>query len=343
MHLLQTVHKKKRETDRCQSLLEKLTKELQQRKEHKTRIDSWLSTHKQNWFQVKCLRRLEVVIRFMQMCIYPRVFFTTTDAVFAAKFILVLHQKAFLRFSTLICLDQIFNDLTLPVSMCTEAESHRYGRFLCTILNFVMRWHASSEVYAQECSKYPGFVTAIQDSDKLSYEDYRHVVYKWHYRITKSVVACLESCNYVQIRNGLIVLTRIAPHYPKLVNFGNAVERRLSKLKTEDKRPDIKALALSCMGMLKPHKADWRAEDKFHNISQRQQMKSDDAPVEANPTNTNSAPANSPVVEVMQIKKAEPTVRKVVKDKAEEPVPAKKRKPSVENAIEDVVEVSSRY
>ncbi len=56
------------------------------------------------------------------------------------------------------------------------------------------------------------------------------------------MVACLESGNYAQIRNALIVLTRILPHYPKINQFGSAVERRVDKLKEKekDKRPDLK-------------------------------------------------------------------------------------------------------
>ena len=59
------------------------------------------------------------------------------------------------------------------------------------------------------------------------------------------MVACLESGNYIQIRNALIVLTKMLPHYPKLTKFGQALERRVEKLCQEEKekRPDIFAIA----------------------------------------------------------------------------------------------------
>ena len=44
------------------------------------------------------------------------------------------------------------------------------------------------------------------------------------------MVACLESGNYIQIRNGLIVLTKMLPQYPRLIKFGQALERRVDKL-----------------------------------------------------------------------------------------------------------------
>ena len=43
----------------------------------------------------------------------------------------------------------------------------------------------------------------------LDYENFRHITFKWHFKMTKSLVVCLESQDYVQIRNGLIVLTKV--------------------------------------------------------------------------------------------------------------------------------------
>jgi THO complex subunit 2 len=108
-------------------------------------------------------------------------------------------------------------------------------------------------VSLQECASYPGFVTvfrkgadSVNKADHLDFENYRHVCHKWHFRITKAMVACLESGNYIQIRNALIVLTKILPNYPKIQQFGQALERRVDRLRQEekDKRPDIYALAM---------------------------------------------------------------------------------------------------
>lgn len=42
---------------------------------------------------------------------------------------------------------QVFNDITYTVTSCTENEAHRYGRFLCSALETVMRWHSSPATY----------------------------------------------------------------------------------------------------------------------------------------------------------------------------------------------------
>jgi len=87
----------------------------------------------------------------------------------------------------------------------------------------------------QECGQYPGFVTVFrkgdssnQKADQLDYENYRHVVHKWHFRITKAMVACIESGNYIQIRNALIVLTKV--RVACLVKFDIYVSFKISEM-----------------------------------------------------------------------------------------------------------------
>jgi len=41
---------------------------------------------------------------------------------------------------------------------------------------------------------------------------------------------CLESKDFIQIRNALIVLKRILPYYPKVMNLANAVERWIERV-----------------------------------------------------------------------------------------------------------------
>lgn len=89
----------------------------------------------------------------------------------------------------------------------------------------------------QECSNYPGFVTKFRVSNQFSeandhvgYENYRHVCHKWHYKITKAMVVCLDSKDYVQIRNSLIILIKILPHFPVLAKLSQIIERKIEKV-----------------------------------------------------------------------------------------------------------------
>lgn len=98
-------------------------------------------------------------------------------------------------------------DITYSVTLCTENEAHRYGRFLAAMLATVTRWHSDRSNFEKECADFPGFMTKFRVSNQFSeandhvgYENYRHVCHKWHYKLTKSMVMCLDSKDYVQIR-----------------------------------------------------------------------------------------------------------------------------------------------
>lgn len=64
-------------------------------------------TERDNWFQTRLATKTDTITQFLQLCIYPRVCFTATDAIYAAQFMHVLHQLKTARFSTLICLDRV--------------------------------------------------------------------------------------------------------------------------------------------------------------------------------------------------------------------------------------------
>ncbi|XP_033742553.1 THO complex subunit 2-like isoform X3 [Pecten maximus] len=264
--------KKKKEKERCNTLMDKLKDEEKKQGEHVARVLNRLKNQKEQWFISRSTKN-ETITQFLQLCIFPRCCFTAIDALYCSKFIHILHDLKTPNFSTLICYDRIFCDITYTVTCCTENEAHRYGRFLCAALDTIMRWHSNKSIYEKECASYPGFVTVFRKgtdsnnkADQLDYENYRHVCHKWQFRITKAMVSCLESGKFIQIRNALIVLTKILQHYPRITQFGQALERRVDRLRQEekDKRQDIYALAMGYSGQLKSKKTSWVQEAEFH-------------------------------------------------------------------------------
>lgn len=173
---------------------------------------------------------------------------------------------------------QIFSDISYSIASLTENEARRYGRFLLGLLDTVMTWHSDPAIFEQDCAQHPGFLTVFRNAlnaspsaasnkqEQLDYENFRHVCYKWHYTLTKSFIVCLESEEYLQMRNSLIILTKILPYYPKLAGLCSALEKRVEKLKQteKDKRQDIYTLALAYLGQLKQRKQFMLEEGKFH-------------------------------------------------------------------------------
>lgn len=173
---------------------------------------------------------------------------------------------------------QIFCDITYSVTSCTENEATRYGRFLCAMLETVMRWHSDLATFNKECANYPGFVTKFRVSNQFSeandhvgYENYRHVCHKWHYKITKAMVFCLDSKDYMQIRNALIILMRILEHFPVLAKLAQIIERKVDKVKEDEKnqRQDLFVLASSYSGQLKAKISSMMRESDFHQVADK--------------------------------------------------------------------------
>ncbi|ODM96311.1 THO complex subunit 2 [Orchesella cincta] len=268
--------KLKKEQDRCNSLIEKLQEEERRQRDHVDRVMTKLKQEKDLWFAPRTAKsaKNETVTAFLQLCLFPRCIFTAPDALYCAHFVNIIHSLATQNFSTLICYDRIFCDIIYTVTSCTENEASRYGRFLCALLGTVMRWHGNKAVFEKECARFPGFVTkfrasnssSAESSDHVDYENFRHVCHKWHYKITKCVIVCLESKDYIQIRNSLIVLKEILPYFPKVTNLGAAVERWVERVRVDekDKRQDLFALATSYIGQLKARWNTLVAEEDFH-------------------------------------------------------------------------------
>lgn len=146
------------------------------------------------------------------------------------------------------------------------------------MLETVMRWHSDLATFNKECANYPGFVTKFRVSNQFSeandhvgYENYRHVCHKWHYKITKAMVFCLDSKDYMQIRNALIILMRILEHFPVLAKLAQIIERKVDKVKEDEKnqRQDLFVLASSYSGQLKAKISSMMRESDFHQVADK--------------------------------------------------------------------------
>lgn len=269
--------KGKKEQERFNALIDKLQDERRRQQEHVGRVLARLQRECSGWFPARAAKsaKNETVTRLMQLCLFPRTVFTAADALYCAQFVHTVHSLRTPNFSTLLCYDRLFCDITYSVMSCTEAEAARYGAFLCKVLGTAMRWHADKDAFHRECAHYPGFVTKYRVSnqfteanDHVGYENYRHVCHKWHYKITKAMVVCLDSGDYVQIRNALIVLIRVMPHFPVLEKLAQIIERKIEKVKDEEKnvRQDLFVLATGYSGQLRNKVPTMMHESDFHQV-----------------------------------------------------------------------------
>jgi THO complex subunit 2 len=102
--------KKKRE--KLMATLEKLRAEMNKQEENHQQILKRINSEKDAWILntgnslqycpwLLSIDRVSVTEQFQQMCIFPRVTFSITDAIYCAKFVHLLHKIATPNLSTL--------------------------------------------------------------------------------------------------------------------------------------------------------------------------------------------------------------------------------------------------
>ncbi|KAJ3059808.1 THO complex subunit 2, partial [Quaeritorhiza haematococci] len=142
-------------------------------------------------------------------------------------------------------------------------------QFLADNLAILTAWHKDKEAYAREGkgNGLPGFqrrwppgplsVSKIPDADLLDWEDFRRVMYKWHGKLRLAFITCLESGEYMQMRNAILVLDRIRDYFPLIIPSGESIERVVKSIEEKEERGDLKQLARSYYAKMKSLKGNW--------------------------------------------------------------------------------------
>ncbi|XP_031492162.1 THO complex subunit 2 isoform X2 [Nymphaea colorata] len=258
------ITKRKKEKERVQEILDRLTNEYRKHEEHVASVHRRLSHEKDIWL-TSCPDTLKINMEFLQRCIFPRCTFSMPDAVYCAFFVRELHSLGTPFFNTVNHIDVLICKTLQPmICCCTEYEAGRLGRFLYETLKMAYYWKSSDIIYERECGNMPGFAVYYRDpnSQRVTYSQFIRVHWKWSGRITRLLIQCLESTEYMEIRNALIILTKISSVFPVTKKSGINLEKRVAKIKG-DEREDLKVLATGVAAALAARKTSWVSEEEF--------------------------------------------------------------------------------
>ncbi|XP_024388621.1 THO complex subunit 2 isoform X2 [Physcomitrium patens] len=258
------IAKRKKDKEKIQEVLDRLSSEYQKQEANAAAVHQRLVREKDGWL-ASCSESLKINMEFLQRCIFPRCVMSMMDAVYCARFVQTIHSLGTPFFNTINHIDALICKTLLPmICCCTEYEAGRLGRFLCETLKMAYHWKSSEQVYEKECGNMPGFATFYRDpnSARVTFEQYVRVHWKWNSRLTRLLIQCLESEEYMEIRNGLTVLTKIASVFPVMKKSGANLERRVLKIKG-DEREDLKVLATGVAAALASRKNAWVPEEEF--------------------------------------------------------------------------------
>ncbi|KAJ9135684.1 hypothetical protein P3X46_032837 [Hevea brasiliensis] len=258
------ITKRKKDKERIQEALDRLTSELHRHEENVASVRRRLSREKDKWLS-SCPDTLKINMEFLQRCIFPRCTFSMPDAVYCAMFVHTLHSLGTPFFNTVNHIDVLICKTLQPmICCCTEYEAGRLGKFLYETLKIAYYWKSDESIYERECGNMPGFAVYYRfpNSQRVTYGQFIKVHWKWSQRISRLLIQCLESTEYMEIRNALILLTKISGVFPVTKRSGINLEKRVARIKS-DEREDLKVLATGVAAALAARKPSWVTDEEF--------------------------------------------------------------------------------
>ena len=103
------------------------------------------------------------------------------------------------------------------------------------------------------------------NENSLNWEDFRHVLFKWHRKLFTTVSSFLTSSDYCSIKNSVIFLSHQTNGvFPRLQEDSAELERVVNEIKANESREDLKVLATRYSAMLAQNKPKLLKEHQFH-------------------------------------------------------------------------------
>lgn len=128
----------------------------------------------------------------------------------------------------------------------------------------------------------------------MQYEEYRTVLFKWHKNMTSAFNHCLDSRDYMHVRNALAVLEKIIVQYP-LVDFqGKSLEEKIDVIAGKDEtRGDLQIRAQGYLALLHKSSKSWVNQAKFSSKSAPSPAYSPNTKRDSTPLGSTGLPSTS--------------------------------------------------
>ncbi|CAI5989953.1 unnamed protein product, partial [Closterium sp. NIES-65] len=242
------IQKRKKEKERVQEVLDRLSAELARQQARVEAVQRRLVRDRARWLSPAAVPdSWRIVPCFLHHCVIPRVLMSPEDAVYCAKFILRMHAAATPQFCTFQMVDAFVCKSFHPLlASSSEAEAGRLGRFVLEILQAIYRWKSDAAVYNAECLDHPGSSKSVmkKPNNNMTLDQFRTINWKWNAKLVKVLSTLLESTEYMHIRNALTLLSRVSAVFPVTKRGGLVLERKVNRLEAEE-RQDLKLMATS--------------------------------------------------------------------------------------------------
>ncbi|KAL7559738.1 hypothetical protein ACA910_003320 [Epithemia clementina (nom. ined.)] len=182
----------------------------------------------------------EAASLFFCACVYPRCMKGPDDALYCARFVLLLHSLQVPGFSTMHLLDILTVATSKSLFGLTEGEAANVSILLNELWMTVSKWRYDENEFnsglggkvgskmVDEGDNSSGEITSI------SYQQFIQMYNKWHAAIGMTALGCLNSKEYIHARNALIVLTRMVGSFPTRPCLANKLLSDLQPMQDEN-------------------------------------------------------------------------------------------------------------
>jgi len=200
----------------------------------------------------------------------PRMTITPEDSLFCANFFHKMHMLEPPNFSSLQFYDRVVKDIFPLVYCATDHEARCLGIFLRALFEPLKRWRLDKSQYEKEAASKLGFSVAIGSPARCSYDQYCTVFSKWHDKITKIIIHCLDKYGN-HGRACLLVLIKLVGVYPARKRTSITLMEKLDPLKQQEKYKDVQAMAYRYYTLLDKH--NFSLEEDFSRSVQTSSCK----------------------------------------------------------------------
>ena len=258
-----------RELERLKNVSKQLNSDLEKQKDHVENTLKRINEEKTNFFTSEEVTQ-EAARAFLMHCIYPRTTQSPDDAMYSAAIAFQLHKIWTPGFSIMHYLDELISIVSGSLFGVTEAEAANLAILLWQTLKVVNNWRHEDGIYDKEVLGKPGSYMETREDDKvstnpISHKEFIELYNNWQYSLADALVGCLQSTEYIHMRTGLVVLSRLVNVFPTGPSLGNRLLKVLEPLQDESSsRPDIRASA-NAYGMMLLKARDegkWVEEDE---------------------------------------------------------------------------------
>ncbi|KZT71598.1 hypothetical protein DAEQUDRAFT_763816 [Daedalea quercina L-15889] len=239
-----------------------------------------LAREKQHWFS-HCVgvSAMPLAQALVDYCFLPRCLLSPMDADFCAQFIKTVHNLCTPGFPTVSCWDRVLSDqMKSIIFSCSEYEARNYARFLHAILVDALKWWQDETLFQQENhTKIGGKSTVLPGSTRRKYTavtipeyelvpwaEWKRLLRKWHWKLQICLCHCIETGEFMNVYNAIIILKEILPVYPIGVvhrESGEKICAQMQKFLDKETRGDLKILGRAYMASFMKRESIWKLPD----------------------------------------------------------------------------------